>query len=197
MLPLLGYPAGTVPALRLGDRRVQTNIDLARALDEIQPDPPLFPADPEQRRKVEEAERWGDEVFQMVARRIALAGALHGPDGLLNHGAAGRLGPLLWRRDRARLIGARAVGRFVFNVNPATEERLLRDLPGHLDRIDAWVEDGVLAGEMPNAADYAIGTSLALLTYRPDLRADLESRPAIRVADAVLPEPGTITPVPA
>jgi hypothetical protein len=31
---------------------------------------PLFPLDPEQRARVEEAERWGDQVLQPVPRRL-------------------------------------------------------------------------------------------------------------------------------
>ena len=43
---------GTVPALRLGERRVMTNRNIARFLDELSPDPPLFPEDPEHRRQL-------------------------------------------------------------------------------------------------------------------------------------------------
>lgn len=66
---------------------------------------------------------------------------------------------------------------------------LLAALPGMLDRIDAWIELQVLNGEHLNAADFMIVTSLALLYYRPDIRAELERRPAIRLLDRVLPEP--------
>ena len=188
-LRMRGFPGGTVPALVIDGRRVQTNIAIARALDELQPEPPLFPRDPERRREVEEAERWADDVLQMAARRIGLAGALHGRDGLVDCGARGRLGPVLWKHDRTRLIGARLVGRGVFNVTPATERRLLAELPAHLDRIDAWVEAGVLNGDELYAADYAIASSVALLTYRPELRPEVESRPVRALVDRILPEP--------
>src|SRR3954471_12098534 len=58
-LPLAGSPRGTVPALVMDGRKIQSNVVLAGALDEMQPDPPLFPADDARRREVEEAERWG------------------------------------------------------------------------------------------------------------------------------------------
>src|SRR5436190_1253216 len=64
--------AGTVPALRFGSERVQTNRAIARFLDRVQPDRPLFPQEPERRARVEAAERWGDEALQMLARRIGL-----------------------------------------------------------------------------------------------------------------------------
>ena len=57
--------------------QVKTNRRIARFLDERHPDPPLFPVGEAQRAAVEEAERWGDEVFQMVARRLALVVVFH------------------------------------------------------------------------------------------------------------------------
>jgi glutathione S-transferase len=189
LLRVLGFAGGTVPALVIDGRRIQTNPALARFLDELQPDPPLFPADAEQRREVEAAERWGDEEFQMLARRTALAAALHGPDTLFARGAAGRLGTLLWRRDAARLMGVRLMSRFVFNVNPTTERTLLARLPDALDKIDDWIDAGVLGGDELNAADYMIATSLALIMYRRDLRPQIEARPAGALAERVLPEP--------
>src|ERR687897_1702524 len=66
----LRFPGTTVPALKLGDRRIQGTMKLARELDRLRPEPPLFPGDPK-RAAVEEAERWGDEPFQGMTRRIS------------------------------------------------------------------------------------------------------------------------------
>lgn len=180
---------GTVPALLHHGRRVMTNRDIARFLDEVQPDPPLFPVEPHRRLAVEDAERWGDEIFQMSARRLLLARMLHGRDGIVNRGAAGRLGPLISRHETVRFAVARFVARFAFAVNARSEDNLLAALPGMLDRIDAWIAAQVLNGEQLHAADFMIVTSLAFLCYRPDIRAELERRPAIRLIDRVLPEP--------
>jgi glutathione S-transferase len=183
---------GTVPALVVDGRQVKTNRAIARFLDELRPDPPLFPADEDQRRGVEEAERWGDEVFQMAARRLALAAALHGPDALLNRGDDGRLGPLLWRHQTVRLLGARFLALTVFAANKRGEAELLAALPGLLDRIDGWVEAGVLNGDELYAADFMIAPSLALICYLRDLRSELEGRPAMRLVDRVLPDPTAV-----
>ncbi len=43
----LGFRGGTVPALKIDGRRIQGSRQISRALDEIQPEPRLFPADPE------------------------------------------------------------------------------------------------------------------------------------------------------
>lgn len=50
-LRLIGFRGGTVPALKLDGRRVQGTRAIARALDEAQPEPSLFPADPHEDRK--------------------------------------------------------------------------------------------------------------------------------------------------
>jgi glutathione S-transferase len=179
---------GTVPALRLNGQRVQTNREIARFLERIQPDPPLFPADPELRHTVEEAERWGDEVFQMAARRLALTAAVHDDGALVDQADDGRLGTLLWRNRTARRIGMRTVAD-AFRAGRANDARLLAELPELLDRIDAWIWAGALNGDELYAADYMIAPSLALLSYRPDARAEIEARPAFRLMDRILPEP--------
>jgi glutathione S-transferase len=179
---------GTVPALLADGQRVKTNREIARFLDRLCPDPPLFPADPDQRHAVEEAERWGDEVFQMAVRRTALAASLHGPDALVKRGDDGRLGPLLWRNPTLRLMGTRLLALSVFGAGKRAETELLAALPGQLDLIDGWIEAGVLNGEELYAADFMIAPCLALLCYLRDLRPEIERRPAIRLVDRVLPE---------
>ncbi|MEX1142461.1 MAG: glutathione S-transferase N-terminal domain-containing protein [Thermoleophilaceae bacterium] len=44
-----GFRGGTVPALKIDGRRIQRSREIAAALDEIQPEPALFPADLERR----------------------------------------------------------------------------------------------------------------------------------------------------
>jgi glutathione S-transferase len=186
LLPLARWPANTVPALVLDGERVQTTRAIAHRLEELKPDPPLYPSDPERRREVEEAERWNDDVFQMAVRRLAFAGSAKGLDGMLNRGRSGPLGRLLYKHDFTRRLAARLFGRFLFNVNRRTERRLLDELPGHLDRIDGWIERGVLGGEQLNAADYLAASNLGLVMYRLDLRDEIAARPAGTLAQRVL-----------
>jgi glutathione S-transferase len=171
---------GTVPALLMDGERVQTNVSIARFLDEKQPDPPLFPADPDERREVEAAEAWGDDELQMVARRLGLASAQRGE----NTGDGGRLGPLLTKHAITRRGVMEFTARF-FAVDEEAEASLLAELPGMLDRIDTWIGAGTLDGEQLNAADYMIASSLALLSYCPDLRPGIEERPAGRLVERV------------
>src|SRR3954470_6063943 len=111
---------GTVPSLCMDGQRVKTNRAIARFLDSQLPDPPLFPSDPARRAAVEQAERWGDEELQMVARRIALAATMHGPDALADRAADGRLGPLLFHHTTVRRAGVEFIRRF-FEADAAAE----------------------------------------------------------------------------
>jgi glutathione S-transferase len=180
---------GTVPALASNGERVSTNRQIARFLDDRHPEPSLFPADPGQRGKVEEAERWANEKLQMAARRIALAWAVRDPAGASRSGAGGRMGYLLYRRALMRRLIIPQIGRLIFAADQAAERELLADLPAMLDQIDAWIADGVLGGAELNAADFMVAPSLALMLYRPDILPMLEGRPALELVDRLLPEP--------
>jgi glutathione S-transferase len=174
-----------VPALRLGAERIQTNRDIARFLERLQPEPALFPHEPESRQAVEDAEQWGDETLQMAARRVALATDL---DALNMRGADGRLGPLLTRSRWTRALLARGAGQ-PFRASSRNEGELLRTVPPMLDKVDAWIGEGVLGAEELNVADFTIAPSLALLAYRRELNEQLSERPAGALLDRLLPDP--------
>jgi glutathione S-transferase len=176
---------GTVPALRLGGERIQTNHAIARFLERLQPEPALFPAEPGRRRAVEDAERWGDETLQMAARRVGLAADL---DELTLRGADGRLGPLLAKSGPMRALLAR-VTALPFDASRRTLGALLDSIPPMLDTVDGWIGEGVLCAEELNVADFTIATSLALLSYHPDLCAQISARPAAVLVDRLLPAP--------
>ena len=189
-LPIrFGDLLGTVPALACDGQRVSTNRQIARFLDDRHPEPSLFPADPNQRREVEEVERWANDTLQMAARRIVLPWAVRDPAGSSRSGADGRMGYLLYRRALARRLIIPLIGRLVFAVDRATDRELLAELPAMLDRIDAWIADGVLGGAQPNAADFMVAPSLALILYRADVLPLFEGRSALELVDRLLPEP--------
>jgi hypothetical protein len=81
------------------------------------------------------------------------------------------------------------IGRRVFAAHGRAERELLAELPAMLDRIDAWISDGIIGAPEPNVADLMIAPSLALMLYRPDTPALLEGRPALELVDRLLPEP--------
>jgi glutathione S-transferase len=180
---------GTVPGLACDGQRVSTNHRIARFLEERHPEPPLFPADPERRAAVEEAERWANDTLQMDARRILTAAVRRDPAAAGRLGANGRLGYLLYKRAVARRILIPTLVCSAFAPSPQTERKLLAELATTLDRIDGWIADGVLGGAQLNAADFMIAPSLALILYRTDVKPVFEGRPALELVDRLLPEP--------
>lgn len=182
----LGFPGRTVPALKLNGTRVQGNRQIARFLDRLEPDRPLLPT--HRLTAIEEAERFADKVLQAIARRLVLAAGRRDLANLADHGDTGRLGTVLapsrWRR---RMV-MRMAGRF-FGITDETEALDLKALPGVLDHVDSLVSSGVLGGPELNAADFQTAPSLALLSYRLDLRDEVESRPSWRLAERLLPAP--------
>ena len=185
----VGDLLGTVPALAANGHRISTNYGIARFLDEHHPEPRLFPADPERRAAVEQAERWANDTLQMAARRIPGVGVVRDPVAFSQASGDGRMGYLLYKRALARRLIVPRILRGIFAATPAVDAQLLEELSVMLDRIDAWIGDGVLGGAELNAADFMVAPSLALILYRPDVRPMFEGRPALELVDRLLPEP--------
>jgi glutathione S-transferase len=192
-LRLAGFRRGTVPGLKLDGRRVQGSLEISRALDELQPEPRLFPADPEQRRAVEEAEAWGERELQPMPRRM------------FRWGASRRQGLRVWMaRDMgmpAPTVVARAqkpLAHAFARMAGVSDERVRADitaLPGQLDHVDRLIAGGVIGGDEPNAADFQIGTSVRVFLAYEDLRGLVEGRPAGELAMRLLPRyPGPLPP---
>jgi len=189
-----GIPGRSVPALIWEDgRKIQGSRNISRFLDEERPEPPLFPADPEQRRKVEEAEQWGDEQLQDPVRRliwIAL-GKDHSTAkdflsgyklGIPTSLAAATSGPIIWGEAK---------------LNKASKETARNDLarlPEQIDHVDDLLAQGVIGGDEPNAADYQIATSVRLLMAFDQLQPLFDGRPAAAWAERIAPDPGGRVP---
>jgi glutathione S-transferase len=195
LLRVLGYPGKTVPALKLDGAKVQGTTEIALALDALVPSPPLFPADPEKRREVEAADRWGDEVLQPVPRRLTLNALKHDRSALGSYLEGAKLG----MPHRVAVLVAPPVAAASRRVNKATDENARRDLealPGLIDRVDELIARGVIGGPERNVADFQIATSISLLLTMDDVRPMIEGRPAERLArELVHDQPGHLPSV--
>lgn len=195
VLRAVGFAGVTVPALKIDGAKVQGSRQIARELDRLRPDPPLFPADPEQRAAVEEAERFGDEELQHPIRQVLWWGMKRDRAPLRSYSEGAKIGmPIgLAVKTAAPIVALSA--RF----NEADDENVKRDLaalPGLLDRVDAYIAKGTIGGEQPNAADFQIATSLGLALTLDDLKPAIEGRPAAELAKRVVPGyPGRMPPV--
>ncbi|HZO58426.1 MAG TPA: glutathione S-transferase N-terminal domain-containing protein [Solirubrobacterales bacterium] len=198
LMRAFGFPGNRVPALKIDGRKVQGSRDISRELEVIEPDPPLFPTDPERRAAVEEAERWGDEVFQQMPRTITWwALKRHKSDQttyLEGAAATARLG----MPSRVAVATSGPILRTAIRLNDSTDETVRQTLASigpALDRIDSWIEEGVLGSEQPNAADFQIAASVALLMTFDDVRERIEMRPAADLARRLYPwYPGRVRP---
>src|SRR5260370_40340669 len=164
--------------MRLDGERLVGSRAIMRRLDAVVPVAPLLPAPggPSYAR-VLEAERWGDDVLQSVPRRIIDAAFLRSPAAMESYIGDARL-PL--PRSLLRPV-IPLTARLMAIRNRARDESARADLaalPGQLERIDRWIADGLLGGELPNAADLQIGSSVRLLASVGDGRPLIEGRPA-------------------
>jgi glutathione S-transferase len=195
VLRAAGFPRVTVPALRIEGERIQGSREISHALDRIKPDPPLFPADPDRRAAVEDAERFGDEELQHPIRQILWWGFKRDKENLRAYSDGAHLGvPIgLAIKTGGPLVALSA--RF----NEAGDDNAraaLIALPDLLDRVDAYIADGTIGGAEPNAADFQIATSIGLALTLDDLKPLIEPRPAADLARRYVPNyPGHTPPI--
>jgi glutathione S-transferase len=169
----------SVPAVRWeSGEKLSGSRAIMRRLEELAPQPALFPADHDAREDVERAEEWGDQVWQPMARRLLWHGFARAPRAMSSYQQGSRLPrvpmPLL-------LALALVVTRVEARLTDAGEPNVradLHSLPGHLDRIDGWLHDGVLGTDVPHAADLQIAATSRLMLTIGDVRPFFAGRPA-------------------
>ncbi|MDX1388332.1 MAG: glutathione S-transferase [Acidobacteriota bacterium] len=189
----MGIPRISAPALRDGKDRVQGSRRISRWLDEVVPEPRLFPADPDERRRVEDAERQGEELQDRV-RRIFWCTVRRNRSLF-----SGYCRPGTWPAPVT--FGVRVTAPFVIWL-ASTHHRAsddagrqdVRSLPADLDRVDAWIEEGLLGGAHPNAADFQIATNVRNLLNFEDFAELLRDRPCAAYARRFVPELGVPIP---
>ena len=187
LVRIAGFDRHTVPALEVDGTKVQGSRQIARLLDELVPDPPLFPPDPAARARVEEAERWGEQVLQPVPRR------------LFRYLMLTQQSTRVWMGSEVmRLPGAAALVPFFMpairrlaEISHADEGRVrstIERLPELLDRVDDLIAAGTIGGAAPNAADFQILASVRVLLEFEDLAHLLEGRPCAPAARLLFPD---------
>ena len=167
MQRIYGEGNRTVPGLLVDDEPVHGSRAILARLDELAPDPPLYPSD-----EVRAAEQWGDDVLQDLGRRLPW-GSLHfRPEAMGTFGG----GPEL---DPAGVDFAMPFIHQAWKYHRITAVRLAEDfaaLPAMLDHVKQLLDDGVLGGDTPNAADLQIGATLRVLCNVGDVLPLLEAR---------------------
>ena len=182
-----GFERHTVPALDLGGRKVQGSRQIARFLDELVPEPPLFPTDPEARAAVEEAESWGERFLQPVPRRLFRYLIVTSEPARLWMGSEVMRVPASRALQFAFLPAARRLAGLSHAYETTVRDTVAR-LPELLDHVDALLAEGTIGGAQPNAADFQILAGVRVLLEFEDLGPLLEGRPCAPAARRLFPD---------
>jgi glutathione S-transferase len=182
-----GFKGFTVPALEFDGRKFQGSRRIARFLDEVRPEPPLFPAEPGERARVEEAERWGEQMLQPVPRRLFRHLLL------TSESARQWMGTEIMHLPAPRVMAVlfMPVIRRLAQISRADGPRVRQDiaeLPELLDRVDGLIAAGTIGAPEPNAADFQILASVSVLRAFADLEHHVRGRPCEAAARRLYPD---------
>jgi len=179
---LFGEGNRKVPVLTVGDEAIHGSVAILERLEELVPGNPLYPE--AIAAEVSEAERWGDEVFQELARRLPFE-VLHFRPGAMGTFAGGsELDPA--GTDFAMGYIQAAWNKLGLSAVKATED--IAALPAAIERIEGYAAAGLIDGDSPTAADLQIASSASLILTIGDLRPLLAGTAAERIARRYFPD---------
>jgi glutathione S-transferase len=188
----LRYGGPTVPGIRLDGEKLVGSRTIMRRLDELKPEPALLPPPGDERyAPVLEAERWGEEVLQSVPRRIIDVAFLRRPLAMESYAGDAKL-PMPQFMRRPAMPATAKLMAFKNKAKDETAKADIAALPGQLDRVDRWIEEGILGGEQPNAADLQIGSTIRLLQSIGDIRPLIDGHSAARLTRYFPPMVGEV-----
>lgn len=147
-------PRGKLPVLEVDDRLIPDSSAILEVLDELQPEPTLYPAEPAERARTRLLEDWADESLYWfcVHERWAV------DDGFDQLAAEFTFipAPLRWlvpkmiRRGVMKSLVAQGIGRL-------NHEEVLGELAKRLEMLDRLLGDATFfGGAAPSAADFAV-----------------------------------------
>lgn len=184
---IYGEGRRTVPGAIIDGQPVHGSTEILKRLDELVPEPSLYPEPVADR--VREAELWADGEFQDLGRRLPWS-ALHFRPEAMGTFSGGE--PL----DPAGTDFAMKFVRSTWKWHGITAEGLAADLaalPSMVAEIEAFAEQGLIGGENPTAADFQIGSTVRILSTIRDLDPVLDGTVAREVAFRNFPDyPGEI-----
>jgi glutathione S-transferase len=186
----------TLPLLQLDGRTIADSTTILAALEQRYPDPPLYPADPEQRRRALELEDFFDEELGPHARLLPFHELTNEPAMFAEVASAAVPGPLGQAQGLVGLY-ARTYTGLRFGVRDKAAAALAREkIVAAMDRLDAELAAGegeFLVGDRLSVADVT-AASLFYPVVGPDegpLPADAPTPPALeRFRNEIRDRPG-------
>jgi glutathione S-transferase len=186
----------TFPVLQLEGQNVGDSTAIIAALEERFPEPPLYPEDPEERRRALELEDWFDEELGPPIRLLVWHEATRDPERMAE-AVAPDLPPPLRRVRGATAAAARYALTFVglrYGVKSAeAAEQARAKVLAALDRLEVELDGNeYLVGDRFSVADLTAAALLYPLAFPPEgpkvespagyerFRAPLADRPGYR-----------------
>ncbi len=182
------FGAPTVPGIVFENgEKVLGSRAIVHRLDERVADPPLLPSAPDDRARVEDLERWGDEELQSLTRRVCWAAFRHDASPMPSYAEGSK-----WPLPAAviRRVGP-IIARGAARVHGAGNSRLLEDMravPELVAHVNRAIDEGTIGGQNPNAADLQIAPSIRLMLTFDDLKPMIDGTPAGALAVRLFPD---------
>jgi len=184
----------TVPILELNGRAIGDSTKIIEEIERRWPEPPLYPADPEERSRALDLEDYFDEQCGHDLRRVLFSDNLAEPETFLTmfYGADRRrvgllekLTPLFFEVVRRR-----------YRIRPETVEESRAKVRAAFDRLEAEVgPSGYLVGESFTVADLTAASILSPIVMPPEfpyikLHPDDRTAQSRRFRDSLKERPG-------
>ena len=154
---------GKVPAVEIDGELIVDSTDIAYAIDEKFPDPPLLPTDARERGLCHALEDWADESLYFIGlyyRWFEAEGRKAVPAAFGNS-----VSGLILYRDNLPMRPAQIRGQRTLRKSP---EHVRRDLERHLDAIEGMLASRLyLLGDRPYLCDLALWGQLNYLNRTP------------------------------
>jgi glutathione S-transferase len=181
---LTGGHTATLPVLELDGRAVGDSTAIIGALEQRYPEPPLYPADPEERRRALALEDWFDENLGPHTRLLPFYELIQEPDLFAEVAAASVPGPL----GKAKpVVGAYARGytSLRWGANKSEDaDRAREAIVAAFDKLEAELEKGdgeFLVGDRLSVADVTAASLFYPIVVPPEgpLSPELPRPPAL------------------
>jgi glutathione S-transferase len=184
----------TVPVLETNGRAIGDSTKIIEEIERRWSEPPLYPADPDERRRALDLEDYFDEQCGRDARRVLFNDTLGEPETFL---------AMFYGADRRRIglletltpLFCRLV-TWRFSIRPETVEESRKELRAAFDKLEADVgPSGYLVGDSFTVADLTAASILGLIVVPPEfpyIKVDPDERTAQfrRFRDSLKDHPG-------
>ena len=147
-----------LPVIEIDGRRIGDSTAIIAALEEYAPEPPLYPADPQERTRALALEDWFDEQLAPALRRLVWHHALADMDATIAY-LFTRPAPKRERFLRATAPIAKRFVRMDYDVSDATAAQARADVVAAMDKLESelqpsgyLVDDGFTVADLTAAA---------------------------------------------